>query len=358
MSGPAIAVIMSGFPRRSETFALNELLALQDHGLLHAMFATKAGDLLDPQPAVLRLRGAWQVLPRGDRSTQAGALVDQLRGARIDGVHGYFAHEPTDLAMEVARRLDVPYGFSVHARDARKVAPASLASRARGAACVVACNPDVAGELAAAGASVQVLPHGVDLDRFRPLPPSGGRTLRLLAVGRLVEKKGFAVLVDAVSRLRRPFDLRIVGDGPERAALEAQAVQAGVRDRIVFCGSRTHAELPAEYAAADVVVVPSIADRTGDRDGLPNVVLEAMASARPVVAANLAAIPSAVRDGETGLLVPPGDASALSAAVDQLSASPTRLERYGRAGRCRVERDFDLDDCARRFCGALAAAYA
>ena len=145
----------------------------------------------------------------------------------------------------------------------------------------------------------------------------------MLAVGRLVAKKGFDVLVEAAARVERPFRLRIVGEGPEREALERRISSAGLGGRIELCGPRTHAELPGEYASADLVVVPSVVDPTGDRDGLPNVVLEAMACARPVVASDVAAIATAVTPGETGLLVP-ASRPGRPRRRDRVDALPTR----------------------------------
>ena len=351
-------MLMSGFPRRSETFALNELLALDRAGCLEAVFATKPGDAGPPHPGAERLMQKVRYLDPGSAAEQAQQVVEQLDGMPVDAVHGYFAHVPTEVAAKAARRLGVPYGFSVHAVDARKVAQSDLAERARAAACVIACNPDVAGDLRRAGAPVDLIPHGVDLERFRPSPPPNGEVLSLLAVGRLVPKKGFPVLIAAASRLLAPFCLRIVGDGPERDALERQIAAAGLEDRVELAGPRTHDDLPAEYATADIVVVPSVMDATGDRDGLPNVVLEAMASGRPVVASDVGAVHSAVVDGRTGVVVPPGDAAALAGALEFLVDQPEWRERLGREARARVERDFELHSCTTRLRHFLETVYA
>jgi glycosyltransferase involved in cell wall biosynthesis len=353
-----LVMLMSGFPRRSETFALNELLALDRAGCLEAVFATKPGEAGPPQPGAEELMRKVRVLAPGTPAEQAAEVVERLDGARVDAVHGYFAHVPTEVAAKAARSLGVPYGFSVHAVDARKVSPGGLAERARGAACVIACNPDVAGDLRRAGAPVQLMPHGVDLERFRPTRPPRAQVLRILAVGRLVPKKGFPVLLEAAARLLAPVHVRIVGDGADRPALERQIAELGLEDRVELAGPATHEDLPAEYAAAHIVVVPSITDEKGDRDGLPNVVLEAMSCGRPVVASDVGAVSSAVVDGRTGVLVPPGDAEALAGALEFLVDQPDMRERLGRAARARVEADFELHSCTARLRAFLETVYA
>jgi glycosyltransferase involved in cell wall biosynthesis len=353
----AIAVVTSGFPRRSETFAVNELLALQRAELLAGIFATKPGDGLPPQPGAEELAPISQTLRPGPPDAQAAALAEELGRRKATAVHAYFAHAPADVAARAARLAGVRYGFSVHARDVRKVTPSELGARAADAACVIACNADAAAEARRAGADAEVSPHGVDLTRFRATPPDQGRPLALLAVGRLVEKKGFDVLIEAVARLSIPFRLRIVGDGIERERLRDDLERRRLLPCVELVPSLTHAELPREYASADVVVVPSVEDAAGDRDGLPNVVLEAMACSRAVVASHVGAIATAV-DATTGMLVPPRDPSALARALELLAAHPGLRADLGRAARRRVERDFDVRRCAERFVRRLEAAYA
>jgi glycosyltransferase involved in cell wall biosynthesis len=353
-----IVVVVSGFPRRSETFALGELLALEERGALAAIYATKPGDEGAAQPGCERLLARVRHLPVAEPERQADFIIADLAGERVGGFHGYFAHTPAEVAAHAAARLGVPYGFSTHARDARKVSPDLLAERAQKAACVVACNTDVAQEIERTGTRVHLLPHGVDLRRFRPRPAPPEGTLQLLAVGRLVEKKGFHVLVEAAAQLKSPFRLRIVGEGAERTRLLDLIDAHGLSDRVTLDGALTHAELPAAYADAHAVVVPSIQDASGDRDGLPNVVLEAMACARPVVASRISAVGCAVTHDETGLLVSPGDASALARSLEQLAATRTLRERLGRNGRARVERDYEVGRCAERFHQLLCDVYA
>ena len=358
MSRAGIVMVTSGFPRRSETFALGEMLALEERGMLAAIFATKRGDGSPLQPGCERLMRHVRFLPEGSLATQARALAESLGGQAISGVHGYFAHRPAEVAELAAEQLRVPFGFSTHARDARKVMADDLARRAHEAACVVACNSDVAGEINRTGARVNLLPHGVDTRRFhpRPLPPAS--PLRLLAVGRLVEKKGFEVLIKAATKLTFDFQLRVIGEGPLHDHLASLIASAGMQERVTLCGARTHAELPDEYANAHVVVVPSVIDSAGDRDGLPNVILEAMASGRAVVASNVSAIASAILPEETGILVPPCDASALAAALARVACEVDLRAVIAERARASAERVFDVKDCAGRFCDFLESVYA
>jgi glycosyltransferase involved in cell wall biosynthesis len=351
-----LAVIVSGFPRHSETFALNELKALDERGVLTAAFALKTGDGKPLHPGFENLYQKVKVLSDLDTQTQIEVITQQLKPKNVAAIHAYFAHTPTDVAMQVAQRLNVPYGFSTHAKDARKVSSAELEQRARNARCVVACNADVAGELQRLGASVTLMPHGVDLQRFvvKPFPEM---PLNLLAVGRLVEKKGFDILIQAAAQLHFPFKLRIVGEGPEYTTLYNLVKTYNLEPHIAFVGNLTHRELPDEYARAHVVVVPSTVDSSGDRDGLPNVVLEAMACGRPVVATQVGAIASAVISGYNGLLIAPNDPARLANALIGLSGQTQLLLRFGENARTLAKRDFDLKTCSQSFCDFLESSY-
>jgi glycosyltransferase involved in cell wall biosynthesis len=353
-----VAVIVSGFPRRSETFMLGELLALEASGALAAVFATKAGETGPAQPGTERVAKYVEFLPAGSVVEQARAVRKLLARRKVRGLHAYFAHQPAAIAEHAAQSLNLPFGFSVHARDFRKVAPEVLAQRARSAACVVACNTDVGRDLRRLGSKVHLLPHGVDLQRFAPRTTSSNGVLRLLAVGRLVEKKGFHFLIAALAGLKLPFTLTIAGDGPERERLRQLISLNNLVNRIVFRGVVTHFELPQMYAEADMVLVPSIQDASGDRDGLPNVVLEAMACGRAVIASDAGAIASAITDNENGLLVPPADPVALGAAIRRLTADPITREQLGRNGRRRAESDYEVGRCSRRFQQLLTSVYA
>ncbi len=343
-----LAVVMSGFPRTSETFAVGELVALARAGVLVRVYATKSGDGKTPQPGVEELLPLLRTLPAGDVVNQASALVDDLGDAVVEGVHGYFAHRPTEVAALAAGALGVGFSFSVHALDARKVPPVELARRARAAAGVVACNTDVAQYVELPGVRVYLLPHGVDVARFGPRPhPVGDARLRVRAVGRVVEKKGFLTLLDAVDRLQVPARLRIIGTGVEQPALEESIDRRGLGGTVELAGRRSHESLPDDYAWADVVAVPSVVDSSGDRDGLPNVTLEAMACRRPLVASDISVLGDTVHAAGSGLDVPPADAPALADALSTLTDPRLRAE-MGKAGRRYVEEHFDLATCTRR----------
>ena len=358
MSSARIAVVVSGFPRLSETFAVNELLALAKRDALAAIFATKPGDATQPQLGSERLSELLTVLPNDTADRQAAAVAHTLKNRNVKAVHGYFAHQPAEVAWRAAERLRLPSGFSVHAKDARKISNSELAIRAKRAACVVACNSDVASTIRKTGARVHLMPHGVDLDRFNVSPWPAGRVFQVLAVGRLVEKKGFHFLIEAVSRLNFPFQLRIIGEGPEQERLAQMISAYHLADHVALCGPRTHDQLPEEYARAHVVAVPSIVDRAGDRDGLPNVVLEAMASGRAVVASDAGAIGVAVRDNETGLLLPAGDSLSLALALTRLARDLPLRERLATAARAHVGEHYEMKSCSERFCRLLEEAYA
>ena len=358
MSAKQFAVVVSGFPRLSETFATNELLALAKRRALAAIFATKPGDDSVLQPGNKILEKFTVRLPDGSEREQSEFLANTLRKRTVTAIHSYFAHRPATVAELGAGQLGIPFGFSVHARDARKVCPRELRERSQRAACIIACNEDAAAEIGFTGARVQLVPHGVDLSRFTHLPPIVTQELRILAVGRLVEKKGFQFLIDAVSRLKFPFQLRIVGDGPEEECLAQMIVNKRVMDKVSILRPQSHDELPQEFHRAHVVVVPSIVDASGDRDGLPNVVLEAMASGRPVIGSDVGAISAVVRTDKTGILIPPRDVTALAAALTKMATEPSLREHLGRNARDLVERDYELGKCSDRFYHVLENAYA
>jgi glycosyltransferase involved in cell wall biosynthesis len=199
---------------------------------------------------------------------------------------------------------------------------------------------------------------GLDAAGFRARMGNGGRRnggtegpLRLLNVGRLVSLKGHAVLLEALARLTAAgLDARltVIGDGPRRAALEREAAARGLADRVEWTGALGQDEVPARYAESDVFCLPSFAE------GLPTVLMEAMLTELPVVSTRIAAVQELVEDGVSGLVVAPGRADALAAAIERLAADPALRRRMGRAGRAKVEAEFDAAISAAQLSAAFA----
>lgn len=186
-----------------------------------------------------------------------------------------------------------------------------------------------------------------------PPPTSPADPFRLLFVGRLVERKGVGHLLEAIARLRTTHRLRldVVGDGPMRAALEARARELAVSDLVAFAGFLPVSELAARFTAADAFVLPAVEDSKGDVEGLGVVLIEALTYGVPVIASSSGGIVDIVEDGRTGLLVPPGDAHALAAAIERLAADPSLRRRLAREGRAHAASAFSWNTIIDRLTG-------
>ena len=203
-----------------------------------------------------------------------------------------------------------------------------------------------------AGADLELIYHGLDLARFPPQGRgslrdgrAGGDPVRLLSVGRLVEKKGMDVLIEALARLPSGLAWRLdhVGVGPLSSAMRRLAERRGLSPRIRWHGPLTQEEVLRRYREADLFVLSSRIARDGDRDGLPNVLMEAQSQGLPVLASTLSAIPELVEDGASGRLVPPDDPDALARELERLIGDPDLRARLGRAGEERLRSRFSLD---------------
>ncbi len=275
------------------------------------------------------------------------------RGARRAGVrhlHAHFADGTTRIAMLASMLTGVPYSFTTHARDIFRagINRHLLREKIDGASFVVCVSKYNQRFLEddirhARSGHVRVVYNGVDLDKFRPDPAVERESALVLAVGRLVPKKGFTDLIEACRLLRRrarSFRCRIVGDGPLRAELESQA--AGLGDVVEFVGARSQEDLAAEYQRTAVFVLPSAVPPDGNTDALPTVLLEAMASGCPVISTRVAGIPEIVDDEENGFLVESGDVPALAAAIERLLSDPQLRARFGADARRKAEDRFDV----------------
>jgi glycosyltransferase involved in cell wall biosynthesis len=295
------------------------------------------------------------------------------RRHRATVMHGHWV-VPGGVTAAIAAPA-LPLVISLHGSDvyvAETVAPARAAARQafRRAGYVTACSDDLARRAVALGAApdrIETVPYGVDVERFRPDPlvrttrraelAIGDRVPLVLAAGRLVRKKGFEYLIDAVALVPDAV-LAIAGDGSLDGELRQRAKQAGVEARVRFLGDVSQQDVGALLAAADVVCVPSVRDDSGNVDGLPNVLLEALASGTPVVTTAAGGIQSVVTDDVTGLIVPERDSAALAAAIGRFIAQPADAQRIGGAGRAVVEQRFGWERAASAFEAAYARALA
>jgi len=290
-------------------------------------------------------RAAWRVL------VNRGLAFDMARRMKrlgVERVHAHFGNAPSTFGWLAADVEGVPFSLAVHARDVFVVAE-FLAAKARDADRIVACNSAAAKRAAelvdeADRPKVALVPHGLPLGRypFRCERPEGQPLI--LGVGRLVEKKGFAHLVEAVAMLRRrgrPARCWLIGDGPERKAIERQTAQLAVGDAVELKGWLSQEELTKAYGQAAALVAPSVVARDGDMDGLPNVVVEAAAVGVPLVTTDVGGLPDLVRDGETGLVAKPGDAADLAAKLDAVLGEPAAASARARRARELVEARHD-----------------
>jgi glycosyltransferase involved in cell wall biosynthesis len=279
--------------------------------------------------------------------------------ADIDWIHTHFLHTPASVARYAALILGLGWSFSAHAKDIwttpRWDLQAKLAEARWGVTCTRA-NLDYLKSLAPEGSDIALVYHGLDFARF-PAPAAKRGTqgpLLVASVGRAVEKKGYADLLDALALLRdRDWRFEHIGGGALARRLKQRATHLGIADRIAWHGTRDRAFVFDVLSRADLFVLPSRVAASGDRDGLPNVLMEAQAFALPVVATDVSGIPELVTHEETGLLVRERDPQALAAAIARLMDDPALRHRIAAAGARNVRAHFSsepgIDALARRF---------
>ena len=428
---PHILYLAPVLPKRSETFVYREVLGLRGRGVRVSVASVHPPerDLGDARLDALAdealvvyghgKRGKLGVFRDGARQSLIGApaglaevpplywpkylfqweaghalayrLRRRFRGdAGITHIHAHMAHVPTTIAMACAKALGVPFSFTGHAADLFRDRSA-LRTKLRGAAfvsCISEWHRGFYRDLVPQfeDAKLPVIRCGVDLDEFSPVEPGDAPGGSVLAVGRLVPKKGFDVLIEAVAKLRdrsrggepagyavtgaadsadgltsaapENIHLTLVGDGPEEANLKALAAELNVADRIDFVGAKSNAEVRELMGEAALFVLPCREAADGDRDGIPVVLMEAMARRVSVVSGDLPTIRELVADNETGRMVKPGSADKLADAVGGLLGDAAQRERLAGAGRARVAAEFSLSVTLDRLQAAFAAAAA
>lgn len=384
-----IAYVTSRFLLVSETFILRELEAVAARGLdvtPVALFPTPRGRghqgadrwaarTRRARPPAIAGSLAWWFVRRpgrllagfttvaagyrrsprllGRALLTAAIAAHHARWATTDGVVHVHAHYATYGALSawmIKRLAGVPYTFTAHAHDLY-VDQDFLAEKVRDAEAVIAISEFNRRFLADYGGGtatpVSVVRCGIDVTAYafheREIPPSG--PVRAVCVASLQDYKGHRVLLDALARggarLQR-LELTLVGDGPLARDLRRQAGELGLEARIRFAGTATEAEVRAELDRADLFVLPSVVAASGQMEGLPVALMEAMASGLPVVSTRLSGIPELVRDGETGLLAAPADPDGLADALAAVLSAPMVAAERAQAARALVEREYDI----------------
>jgi len=383
-----VAFILKGYPRLSETFIAQEIRALEERGLdilivslrrptdrarhpVHGEIRAAVRYLPEYlHEAPLRLLGAWLRVRRWPRYRearrlwlrdlarnrsrnrirrfgQALILADELP-AGVERLHAHFLHTPASVARYASRLTGLGWSCSAHAKDIWTTPDWETREKLADADWVVACTKagrDHLASLAPDDRRVSLAYHGLDLDRF-PAPNAArridaganGNSVVILSVGRAVAKKGFDDLLDAIARLPREPEWRFVhvGGGPLLPALKRRAMRRRLDRRVMWLGPQPQDVVLSQYRAADLFVLASRVQPDGDRDGLPNVLLEAQSQGVPCVATRVSAIPELIEDGKTGVLVAEGDVAALADSIGRLIADPGERARLGEAGQRHV----------------------
>lgn len=406
-----VAFILKGYPRLSETFITQEILGLEARGMRIAIWSLRrpTDRLVHPMHravraevrylpeylhrAPLRVWRAWRAVRRwpgydaarrqwlkdwrrdptpnrGRRFGQALVLARELP-AGVTHLHAHFIHTPASVARYAAILTGRPFSISAHAKDIWTIPAWEKAEKLGDCAFAVTCTEAGRQHLAALAPNPAPNPgrlglvyHGLDAARFPPRREgarqggdgaAGGSPIVILAVGRAVPKKGIDVLLRALALLPSDLAWRLVhvGGGPLRSRLARMAARLGLSPRVTWEGAGTSDHVLAAMRAADLFVMPSRIAADGDRDGLPNVILEAASQGLALIASDLPALREFVVDGETGRLVPAENPEALARAIAELAGDPAARARLGAAARARVERDFSaaagFDALAARF---------
>jgi glycosyltransferase involved in cell wall biosynthesis len=286
-------------------------------------------------------------MPSVRHAVEGLGLARSLRRAGVTHLHAHFAHTPAAVAFMAHLASGIPYSVTAHAKDLYTTLPRNIVIRARAARFVVTCTgfsrDYLAGLVGEPAVAVHMLHHGSDLSRFNPAARAA-QPGRILAVGRLVPKKGYETLVGALEILDRDhvaFDCEIFGGGPLRGDLAAAVESRGLTERVHLRGPQLQEVILEAYRTAAVFVLSPRVMPDGDRDGIPNVLVEAMACGVPAVSTRISGIPELIEDGVDGLLVEPGDPAALAAAIRRVITDPVLAARLGEAGRLKVGRRFD-----------------
>mgnify|MGYP000922308475 FL=1 len=388
---PVLGMVLKGYPRISETFISNEIRLLEEMGLCVRIISMRKPRESFSHASVKRIKAQVIYLPENmlphlhsllyhnavlflqkpgtylkafaymvsrflkvRRSAtikhllQGGYLVRVAGNGGLAHLHAHFAHSPTSVALYAGMLAGLPVSFTGHAKDVYTQDPERLAEKVNEAAFVVTCtghNKEYLDRLAPDAAIFKVY-HGIDLSlfvpgepRFSPKPP-----FAILSVARLTAKKGLANVLRALAVLAGEgvdFTYELVGEGEDKAMLKELAASLGIADKVRFLGAMPHEAVLTHYRRADAFVLGCRVLDNGDRDGIPNVLVEAMAMGVPCAATTVSAIPELITDGETGLLTPPDDPGAMAGALRRLLTDEALRRRMIPAAMARVREGFD-----------------
>ena len=385
-----VAILLKGYPRLSETFIAQEIRALEARGLaleihsmrrptdakrhpVHAEIRARVAYLpeylLEEPGRVLAAWRHWRGRPayraaralflrdlrrdptpnRVRRFGQALVLAREL-APEISRIHAHFLHTPASVARYAAVLRGLPWSCSAHAKDIWTTPEWELSEKLAALDWLCVCTAvgrDRLAALAPDPGKITLAYHGLDFARFpapaTPRAPSAPRIV--LSVGRAVAKKGFEDTIEALALLPASLDWRWhhVGGGPLLPRLKHLAARRGIAHRVEFLGARAQEELLALYRAADLFVLASRAAKDGDRDGLPNVLMEAQSQGVACLSTRISGIPELIEDGKTGVLVPPGDVTALADAMASLLSNDADRARLAASGQARVRARFSHD---------------
>ena len=374
---PPTLYVLKRYPRLSETFIVREILGLEAAGqtlLIDSLLPCEKG----PQhPDVSRIQAAVRYVPRHPkilhravfaahlrvicrtpkrwaatawhsrhdwrRFLQAGMVADRARRERVGSLHAHFATSAAEVARDASILSSIPFVVTAHAKDIfHHDYAAGLAGRVRGASAVVTVSQHNVTHLIEQlpGTNIRYIANGVPVEAVASDNPTG----TILCVARLVPKKGIDTLIRAMAAIRFQVptaQVEIAGGGPELESLRALAQDLGLAEAIAFLGPLTAPQVDAAYARASLVVAPCRVDASGDRDGLPTVLLEAMARGIAVVSTDVVGIPELVRHEQSGLIVPPDDPGELAAAIVRLLTNTALRVRLAAAGRDIVAHEYD-----------------
>jgi colanic acid/amylovoran biosynthesis glycosyltransferase len=382
-AGPRIAYVLKVYPRTSQTFVLTEILAHERAGLEMDIFSLRRTDdtrfhaaLAKVQSPVFQIARAgskatlvlnelrehaehlpqlWQVVQESSANAedllQAARLSRAIVERGIVHMHAHFGTVATVVARLAAKITGVGYSFTAHAKDIfheiveEEVLLKKLAD-AVGVITVSQFNVNyLRDKYADAAAGVRLIYNGLDLDEFT-FEPEDNRPPLILAVGRLVEKKGFSYLLEACALLRArgvSFRCEIVGGGELESALQLQFQELELEDCVKLCGPMSQSDVKRKIRQARLLAAPCVHAANDDRDGLPTILLEAMALGTACISTPVTGIPEVLRHVETGLMVAERDEVALSDACERLLFDQDLREGLVRNGRKLVEEYFDID---------------